>query len=83
MNKGSSNFKYAGRWRNNPDIDLVEIDGMVYALNGWNGKQYTDCWKCSGAENTEIPDERYVITPVYEEISISDVRIIAYQVKQK
>lgn len=40
-----NNFKEVGAWWNDSNIDLVEIDGTVYALNGWNGEEFTDCWK--------------------------------------
>lgn len=83
MVKGSQNFKYAGRWWQNPNIDMVEIDGAVYALNGWNGEQYTDCWKCSGAGNREASDERYIITPIYEEIDKNDIKIVGYEIQKK
>ena len=28
------------------DIDVVEIDGNLYALNGWNGEKWAHCWRC-------------------------------------
>lgn len=35
-----------GRWWNDSNIKLVEINGSVYALAGWNGETYGNCWEC-------------------------------------
>lgn len=58
-------------------IDIVEIDGKLYALSGWNGEQYLDCWECVD-RYTAHPDGRiYCICPTYryeaEEIDLDDL----------
>ena len=73
-----SKFKTVGRWWANKEIELVEIDGEVYALNGWNGDAFIDCWKCTegcmGASN-----ERYTLRPVYMETGEGEYDIIEYR----
>lgn len=59
-------YKSIGRWWNDSNIELVEIENEVYALAGWNGESYNNSWKCSGACYTEASKEKYNITPVYK-----------------
>ena len=74
-------FKEIGHWLWWPDIPTVEIDGDIYALSGWNGEKYLDCWQCVGEFNLDASDERYIITPVWEEISEDEWEIIDYDVR--
>lgn len=48
------------------DIDVVEIGGELYALNGWNGEKYCDCWKCIDRFTAEPDSEGIEIRPVYD-----------------
>ncbi len=54
-----------GTWWNSNSIELVRVDGEVYALNGWNSERYLDCWKCSGNFFMDASDERYTLRPIY------------------
>lgn len=54
-----------GVWHSDRNIDLIELNGAVFALYGWNGEKYTDCWKCSGEYNMTASKESYTLTPVY------------------
>ena len=51
---------------NDKSIEVVEIEGKWYALNGWNGEFYADCWQTD--ENTYAieSDKKYEIKPIYE-----------------
>lgn len=51
---------------NNSDIEVVEINGRWFALYGWNGEAYLDCWETD--ENTfNVYDGKvYEIAPVYQ-----------------
>lgn len=62
-----ANFKSVGTWWNDKGIDLVEIDSTIYALHGWDGEKFVDCWVCSGEYNMDASDEKYEITPIHEE----------------
>ena len=54
-----------GKW-NGTDIDVVKIDGALYALNGWNGEKYLHCWKCIDRFTAAPDGEEYEIRPVYD-----------------
>ena len=58
-------MKHVGFWTGDP-IKMMEIDGDIYALSGWNGEKVLDCWTCLD-EWTVDPNEpgRFVATPVY------------------
>jgi hypothetical protein len=60
-------MKSVGNWWNDNSIELVEVDGSVYALYGWNGEKYCNCWKCSGDYYMTASKEEYTLTPVYSE----------------
>lgn len=74
------NFKEVGYWWNDKEIELVEIDDTVYALNGWDGEQYNHCWICSGENNMDASEEEYTIRPEYIEIDEDEFEIIKYNV---
>lgn len=62
-------MKHVGFWKGRGwghIIELVEVDGAMYALHGWNGEKYTDCWKCAD-EWTVDPEEpgRFTAKPIY------------------
>lgn len=48
------------------DIDIVEIDGELYALDGWNGEKYLHSWKCVDRFTADPDGREYEITPIYE-----------------
>lgn len=51
-------YKHIGYWWNDKNIELIEKDGNVYALHGWNGEKYNKCWKCTGDHNMESSKEK-------------------------
>ena len=73
-------MKEAGYWWNDKSIELVEIDGSVYALYGWNGEEYGNCWKCTGEFLTEASREEYTLKPVYKEVAEDEWEIVNYEV---
>ena len=76
-----TNFKTVGTWWNDKEIELVEIDGKVYALSGWNGEKFLDSWEVDKDDNTEIVTEGLAITPQYEEIEEDEFEIVGYTVE--
>lgn len=48
------------------DIQIVEIDDDLYALNGWNGETYGHCWKCIDRFTADPDGKEYEIRPVYD-----------------
>ena len=53
-----------GYWWADDTIPLYEINGAVYALYGWNGEAWTDCWECVG-ENHMDAGKGAVVRPEY------------------
>lgn len=43
-----SSFENVGTWWNDDNIELVKIDGEVFALAEWNEERYCTSWKCTG-----------------------------------
>lgn len=52
---------------NNDLIECVKIDGRWYALDGWNGEKWLDCWEVDERTFTVCQDDKneYEIRPVY------------------
>ena len=71
-------FKIVGKWWNDKNIELVDIDGVVYALNNWNGETYNNCWICTGANLMDASDDEYIIKPIYKEVDEDEFEIIDY-----
>lgn len=77
-----ADFVNVGRWWNDRDIELVEIEGEVYALHGWNGESYMDSWKCIGEDERQASEEQYHITPIYKETGDDEFDVVSYKVIQ-
>lgn len=73
-------MKEVGKWWSNDNIKLVEIDEKIYALYGWNGEQYCDCWQAVGEYNTESSKDNYILTPIYQKKEGDDYLIIGYDI---
>lgn len=75
-------MKKMGNLQNFKNIEVYQIGKYAYALNGWNGEQYNDCWRVNN--KTFQPVEKYkkityIIKPI-EELEELD-REGSYQVK--
>lgn len=69
-------FKHIGYWWNDRNIEVMEIDDTAYALNGWNGESYLNCWICSGEQYMDASEEEYRIKPIYnDDMSIKGFEI--------
>jgi hypothetical protein len=73
------NFKRVGTWWNDRNIELVEFDGKVYALNKWDGEEWTDCWECVGNDYMEVGETGIRIRPVYEEVAEDEFEVVKYE----
>jgi len=76
-----TNFKNVGTWWNDKEIELVEIDGKVYALNGWNGEKYLDSWEVAKNDYTDIINDGIAIKPEYKEIEEDEFEIVGYTIE--
>ena len=75
--------KIVGVLWNNDEISIAEVDGDLYALYGWNGEAFTNCWKVKDVDGLDKVDEEtsYTIKPIYrqtgkENYEIADFKII-------
>ena len=59
-------FQEVGWWYKDNTIKLVKIDGIVYALNGFDGNVYADCWVCEGDFFNLIGEKNITIKPIME-----------------
>ena len=50
----------------NTDIEIIDINGTLYALNGWNGEKWLHCWKCIDRFTADPSSEEYEIAPIYD-----------------
>ena len=77
-------IKKVGCWCNDSEIELVKIDDEIFALNGWNGESYLDCWKVNKDDLTEVVEDNYIITPYYnvegDGVYITDYKLSYYEI---
>lgn len=64
MNESISAVTPVALWWTGDNIEIYEIDGELVALYGWNGEQWTDCWRCTD-RYTAADDERLTVRPTY------------------
>ena len=71
------------KWFANKDIEIVEIEGKLYALSGWNGESYGHCWECIDKYNAAPGNDEYDIKPIYEPDENEDgcFDIIGYEIR--
>ena len=65
-------YKTVGTWWNDKNVELVELNGRVFALNGWNGEEFTECWECFGEHHMDSGAEHYTLRPVLRGIGEPD-----------
>lgn len=73
-------YKSIGRWWNDSSIELVDINGKAYALAGWNGEDYNNCWICTGEGYMDSSEETYRIRPIYKQNDEDDFELVGYEV---
>lgn len=68
---------FVGKWWNDRSIEVWEIGGTQYALSGWNGERYLNCWEVvDGIES----GAKAVIEPIYNKIGEDEFEIVDYKV---
>lgn len=73
------NFNEVGTWWNDSSIHLIEKDGNIYALAGWNGESYCNSWKVI-EDGLTASEEDYIITPIYKQLGEDDFEVIDYMI---
>lgn len=76
-----SSFENVGTWWNDNNIELVKIDGEVFALDGWNGERYCASWKCTGEFLMDASEEYYSIIPIYDVIDEDESILVGYKIE--
>lgn len=73
-------MKYVGLWNDGryyETIDVVEIGGRLFALDGWNGERFLHCWECVHTNAAMLDGIEYEIRPVYrfdvEDIDLDNI----------
>lgn len=71
------NYKEVNYLRNY-GVTVIEIEGEgIFALDGFNGEKYYDCWKCD-INGSPVEADKYVIRPEYEEVEEDEFEVIKY-----
>jgi len=72
---------HVGNFYNNSSIEIHEIEGRKYALHGWNGEFYLDCWEVADKYGHDRIDSGVIeIAPIYD-FEDEQMPIIGYQVR--
>ena len=70
-----------GTWWSDNNIELVRINGKIYALDGWNGEKYLHCWECIDRFTAADDNAEYEIRPIYNsDETIDEVETIDFEV---
>ena len=72
-------MKYLGRFWNDRDIEIYNINGRNIALHGWNGEKYLNCYELS-SNLIDIIKENIEVIPEYEEIDEDNYKIVNYKI---
>ena len=70
-------------WFASKEIEVVEIEGKWYALYGWNGEIYMDCWeteKPTHGTSHDVLEDNIAIRPIYKEIEEDNFELVGYEV---
>lgn len=71
-------------WNNN-NIEVVKIDNCWYALDGWNGEKFTDCWETDENTISIDNDTIYEAIPLYSYVDNEEPcewEIIGYDIRR-
>lgn len=68
-------MKKLGKFWNDKELSVYEIDGIKIVLNGWNGDKWTNCFELAENE-TDIIKEGIEVRPEYKELENGDFELI-------
>lgn len=76
--------KIVGVLMSNDEISIAEVDGELYALYGWDGEAFTDCWKVNDIDGIDKVEEEttYTIKPIYRQTGKDSYEIADFQLIQ-
>lgn len=73
--KGDGIMKIVGKLWNDNNLDIIEQDGEMYVLYGWNGEVYLNCWKVLDNQGLDRVDEdtEYTLKPILQGVGTPDL----------
>ena len=69
------------KWWNDSSIEVVEIEGRMIALDGWNGEKWLDCWEVeevTGGEAFGVKVDGLKVAHIYDNDG-DDFEIFGYE----
>lgn len=72
-------MKYLGKFWNDKNLEVYEIDGRNIVLNKWDGEKYFECFEL--AENLiDIIDNQIEVKPIYKEVEEDKYDIVGFEI---
>lgn len=59
------NYTELGKF-NGSDLDLIELDGVLIVLDGWNGEKFTECSICKDVYSVDVKEQDFTLVPIYD-----------------
>lgn len=73
--------KIVGSLWNAPDVEIAEINGKYYALGGWNGEKYGNCWEVKDKRGyDQVDNNTYEIKPVNNQVGGDCFEIVGHEI---
>lgn len=83
LNKQDNNndiYVSVGRKYDNNEIEIISNGDKFYALYGWNGEKFYDCFEVEDKYGIATDnDEKFCFKPIYKEIDEDQYEIIGYE----
>ena len=76
-------MKRVGNLWNDKNIEIVEVNGEMYALSGWNGEKYYHCWKVLDAQGiNSVEEDREYIFKTFWDVSGIMKKVVLMNMRQ-
>lgn len=63
------------------NIEIIELNGKRYAMNGWNGEKYFDCYEVDECGYAIDPKAAPIeMRPEYKEVGEDEFEITGYTI---
>lgn len=74
-------FRQVGNLWNTRDIEIISDDERYFALDGWNGSRYWECWEVADKNGFDSinPKELYNFGIVNVEIGEDEYDVVGYE----
>lgn len=74
-------FFEVGYLHNDNNIIIISDGKRYFALDGWNGLQYCDCWEVSDEDGFDPidGDKKYYFGPIYLEKEEDEYELVGYE----